>query len=159
MTEEKMREAFEAWVKSPEILYRGPDGEYESEIVDAMWDAWQAAPSTPQSPAEAEPVEVMRETETVLGLCWHLVQDHGAPSLLDRLERAQRARLATQARPDAEDAARSQALYMAAINCPHEIDSNRVVLHFDAKQPGHNALNQLSRRLDAAMTSDAGERT
>lgn len=37
--------------------------------------------------------------------------------------------------------------YEAVLGCPHEIDSNRVVLHFDSKQPGHNALNQLSRRI------------
>lgn len=41
-------------------------------------------------------------------------------------------------------------LYRAAINCPHEIDRDKVVLHFDPRQPGHNALNQLGRRLEAA---------
>lgn len=37
--------------------------------------------------------------------------------------------------------------YMRAINCPHEIDAEKVVLRFDARQAGHNALNQLSLRL------------
>lgn len=40
-------------------------------------------------------------------------------------------------------------LYQAAINCKHEIDKDMVVLHFDPKQPGHNALDQLARRLTA----------
>ncbi|WP_063801528.1 hypothetical protein [Burkholderia ubonensis] len=43
-----------------------------------------------------------------------------------------------------------QALCLAAINCPHSIDTRSITLHFDDKQPGHNALNQLSRRLEAA---------
>ncbi|WP_175787484.1 hypothetical protein [Burkholderia anthina] len=46
-----------------------------------------------------------------------------------------------------------EALYLAAINCPHAIDSNRIVLHFDPKQPGHNALNQLGLRLSAAAAA------
>ena len=37
--------------------------------------------------------------------------------------------------------------YLRALNCPHEIDAQKVVLHFDPRQEGHNALNQLSRRL------------
>lgn len=44
-------------------------------------------------------------------------------------------------------------LLIAATSCPHEIDHGRVILHFDPKQPGHNALNQLGRRLDAALAS------
>lgn len=43
-------------------------------------------------------------------------------------------------------------LSRAAINCAHEIDDEMVVLYFDSKQPGHNALNQLSLRLNAACT-------
>lgn len=41
-------------------------------------------------------------------------------------------------------------LYRAVISCGHEIDRDSVVLHFDPKQPGHNALNQLNLRLAAA---------
>jgi len=41
-------------------------------------------------------------------------------------------------------------LFRAAIDCPHTIEKDAVVLHFDSKKPGHNALNQLSLRLDAA---------
>lgn len=37
--------------------------------------------------------------------------------------------------------------YLRAINCPHEIDADKVVLRFDVRQDGHNALNQLSLRL------------
>ena len=47
----------------------------------------------------------------------------------------------------------SQSLYHAAINCGHEIDSDRVVLHFDDRQPGHNPLSQLRMRLDAELGS------
>jgi hypothetical protein len=50
-------------------------------------------------------------------------------------------------------------LYFAALECPHSIDSNRIVLHYDAKQPGHNALNQLARRLEAAHGTTAQEAT
>jgi hypothetical protein len=39
--------------------------------------------------------------------------------------------------------------YQAAISCPHTIDNDRVVLEFDPKQPGHNALAQLALRLSA----------
>lgn len=46
-------------------------------------------------------------------------------------------------------------LYRAAINCQHSIERDRIVLEFDPKQPGHNALNQLGRRLDAAVAAQA----
>lgn len=39
------------------------------------------------------------------------------------------------------------ALYKAAIGCAHEITDEKIVLHFDSVQAGHNALNQLSKRL------------
>ena len=42
-------------------------------------------------------------------------------------------------------------LYRAAINCPHEIDRESVILKFDPNKPGLNALNQLGRRLHAAQ--------
>lgn len=38
-------------------------------------------------------------------------------------------------------------LYEAVVSAPHEIDSRRIVLHHDERQPGHNAANQLMRRL------------
>ena len=44
-------------------------------------------------------------------------------------------------------------LYRAAINCPHEIDHEQVILKYDPKQPGHNALNQLGRRLVSAVAA------
>nr|WP_297529421.1 hypothetical protein [uncultured Roseateles sp.] len=53
-------------------------------------------------------------------------------------------------RLQAQAVAVPEALYRVAINCPHEIDRDKVVLHFDPKQPGHNALNQLGKRLEAA---------
>lgn len=41
--------------------------------------------------------------------------------------------------------------YDAVIACPHEIADKRIALRFDPKQPGHNALNQLSRRMADAI--------
>lgn len=43
--------------------------------------------------------------------------------------------------------------YMQAINCPHTINDDEVVLRFDPTQPGHNALNQLARRLAASSST------
>lgn len=45
----------------------------------------------------------------------------------------------------------AQALHVAATSCPHEIDKDKRVLHFDSKQPGKNALAQLAARLQAAV--------
>lgn len=58
-----------------------------------------------------------------------------------------------------EDAAKHKAavlvaqenLHLQAVNCPHSINEHEVVLRFDPNQPGHNALNQLARRLSAAL--------
>lgn len=58
-----------------------------------------------------------------------------------------------------EDAAKHKAtvlvaqenLHLQAVNCPHSINEHEVVLRFDPTQPGHNALNQLARRLSAAL--------
>lgn len=38
----------------------------------------------------------------------------------------------------------------AAIDCPHEITMNQIVLHYDGSKPGRNALNQLGLRLEDA---------
>lgn len=40
------------------------------------------------------------------------------------------------------------ALYQAVINCSHVITDECVILRYDPRKPGHNALNQLARRLD-----------
>lgn len=45
------------------------------------------------------------------------------------------------------------AILLAALNCPHTITDKQVVLKFDPSKPGHNALNQLSMRLVAAIES------
>ena len=45
----------------------------------------------------------------------------------------------------------AQPLHVAATSCPHEIDKDKIVLHFDSKQPGKNALAQLAARLQAAQ--------
>lgn len=42
-------------------------------------------------------------------------------------------------------------LMIAITSCPHDIDHNQVVLHFDSKQEGHGALNQVGRRIEAAI--------
>lgn len=42
-------------------------------------------------------------------------------------------------------------LHLQAVNCPHSINEHEVVLRFDPTQPGHNALNQLARRLSEAL--------
>ncbi len=44
----------------------------------------------------------------------------------------------------------SRDLLKAAIDCPHEITMNQIVLHYDGSKPGRNALNQLSLRLEDA---------
>lgn len=53
----------------------------------------------------------------------------------------------------------STQLYLAAINCPHSIDANSVTIHFDPKEPGNNALDQLARRLEAAGSTPAAHAT
>lgn len=45
--------------------------------------------------------------------------------------------------------------FNAAWQCPHEIDKDSIVLFFDPKQPGHNALNQLHRRIETALAASA----
>ena len=52
---------------------------------------------------------------------------------------------------DAALATPAQPLHVAATSCPHEIDKDKIVLHFDSKQPGKNALAQLAARLQAAQ--------
>jgi hypothetical protein len=58
-----------------------------------------------------------------------------------------------QSRLDAMGKGEVEPLYRAAINCPHEIDHEQVILKYDPKQPGHNALNQLGRRLVAVVAA------
>ena len=43
------------------------------------------------------------------------------------------------------------ALLIAAINCGHHIECEKITLEFDAGRSGKNALNQLSVRLEAAL--------
>ncbi|HEF4835493.1 TPA: hypothetical protein SAO52_000170 [Burkholderia vietnamiensis] len=45
----------------------------------------------------------------------------------------------------------ARALLMAVIGAPHDIECNSVTVHFDSKNPGHNALNQMSRRIKAEL--------
>jgi len=50
------------------------------------------------------------------------------------------------------------ALYRAAIDCTHEIERERIVLHYDPKQEGPNALAQLADRLERAALAQAEQR-
>lgn len=47
----------------------------------------------------------------------------------------------------------ARALLMAVIGAPHEIECNSVTVHFDSKKPGHNALNQMSRRIESELAA------
>jgi hypothetical protein len=42
----------------------------------------------------------------------------------------------------------------AVTNCPHQIDDGKIVLKFSPKSEGHNALNQLVRRVEAILKSN-----
>ncbi|KWN80816.1 hypothetical protein WM24_23550 [Burkholderia ubonensis] len=42
---------------------------------------------------------------------------------------------------------------MAVLNAPHEIECNSVKVHFDADKEGHNALNQMHRRIEAELAA------
>lgn len=46
-------------------------------------------------------------------------------------------------------------LLKAAINCPHQITEKSVILHFDEKAHGHNALQQLGNRLERELHTAA----
>ena len=50
------------------------------------------------------------------------------------------------------------ALYRAAIDCAHEIERERIVLHYDPKQEGPNALAQLADRVERAALAQAEQR-
>ena len=40
-----------------------------------------------------------------------------------------------------------ESLYQRALDCPHSITDKRIVLNYDSRKPGNNALDQLARRL------------
>lgn len=48
-----------------------------------------------------------------------------------------------------------RAILKAITSCGHTIDAETVELHYDPKQPGNNALNQLHRRIRAALAQAA----
>ena len=48
-------------------------------------------------------------------------------------------------------------LYRAAIDCEHIISQDRIELFYDDEKPGNNALNQLHRRLDAAIAQSRAQ--
>lgn len=47
----------------------------------------------------------------------------------------------------------ARALLMAVLGAPHDIERGSVTVHFDESKPGHNALNQMSRRLESELTT------
>lgn len=72
-----------------------------------------------------------------------------------------RAMLATDPTVELNSTPTDGQLLRKALNCPHTIETESVTLHFDPKQPGHNALNQLSLRLgvDTAPAQQPSEST
>ena len=112
------------------LTIHGNFSDYETKLARAREICAQlnAAPTTPTGLTEAE----TRETASVAGL---------SP-----------AQPAEQSAADAVDvAALCDAVFKAAINCGHTISDKRITLSFNKSEPGHNALNQLRRRLDAAI--------
>ncbi|HDR8927269.1 TPA: hypothetical protein QDA78_003696 [Burkholderia vietnamiensis] len=47
----------------------------------------------------------------------------------------------------------ARALLMAVLGAPHDIERASVTVHFDERKPGHNALNQMSRRLESEVAA------
>lgn len=47
----------------------------------------------------------------------------------------------------------TEQIFQAVLACPHTIIADEVTLRHDSRRPGHNALNQLHRRIDAAVKS------
>lgn len=47
----------------------------------------------------------------------------------------------------------ARALLMAVLGVPHDIERASVTLRFDESKPGHNALNQMSRRLESELAA------
>ncbi|TLX17095.1 hypothetical protein [Rhizobium sp. MHM7A] len=42
----------------------------------------------------------------------------------------------------------------AVTNCPHDINAEKIILKFEGNSEGHNALNQLIRRVKAALAAN-----
>lgn len=49
----------------------------------------------------------------------------------------------------------AEGLRTVVLDCPHSIEHDFLTLWIDLKKPGHNALNQLSLRLEAALAAQA----
>ncbi|KVW15438.1 hypothetical protein WK91_18560 [Burkholderia cepacia] len=47
----------------------------------------------------------------------------------------------------------ARAILMAVLGDPHEIERGSVTVHFDDAKPGHNALNQMSRRIETELAA------
>ncbi|HDR9036075.1 TPA: hypothetical protein QDB07_003583 [Burkholderia vietnamiensis] len=47
----------------------------------------------------------------------------------------------------------ARALLMAVLGAPHDIERASVTVHFDESKPGHNALNQMSLRIEAELVA------
>lgn len=70
------------------------------------------------------------------------------------IEQARAALASTAETAEASEDLRTR-LYQAAISCGHQIDASKVILHYESRQPGHNALAQLADRLAAVATPTA----
>ena len=47
----------------------------------------------------------------------------------------------------------ARAILMAVLGAPHDIERASVTVHFDDSKPGHNALNQMSGRIEAELAA------
>ncbi|WP_155257347.1 MULTISPECIES: hypothetical protein [Burkholderia] len=47
----------------------------------------------------------------------------------------------------------ARAILMAVLGGPHDIERASVTVHFDDAKPGHNALNQMSRRIEIELAA------
>ncbi|MCA8237697.1 hypothetical protein [Burkholderia cenocepacia] len=46
-----------------------------------------------------------------------------------------------------------RAVLIAVLGGPHDIERASVTVHFDENKPGHNALNQMSSRIESELAS------
>jgi hypothetical protein len=80
-------------------------------------------------------------------------KDGGPYPTLEQL--AQFIELASSSRPPQvrtpSDEEIHRQIYLAVLSCPHAIDEKKVVLEFDPRQPGNNALDQVWLRSTAMI--------
>ncbi|UEP23147.1 hypothetical protein LL999_23165 [Burkholderia ambifaria] len=47
----------------------------------------------------------------------------------------------------------ARAILMAVLGAPHDIERGSVIVHFDDSKPRHNALNQMSGRIETELAA------